>query len=190
MKKSISIKNLLYPLPAVMVSCGANELEHNIITVSWTGTVCSQPLMVYISLRKERHSHQIISRNKEFVINLVNKDLMPAMDWCGVYSGKNFNKFVEMKLTKEKAQKVNVPLIAESPVNIECQVTEIKELGTHDLFLAEVVAINANQAFLRENEQTVDLENADLIHYTGGFYYSQGEKLGKFGFTLKKYFFL
>ncbi len=185
MKKNWSIKNMLYPLPAVMVSCGANDNEHNIITVSWTGIVCSVPLMCYISVRKERHSHAIIKKNGEFVINLTSEDLVYAMDWCGVKSGKNVDKFKEMGLHKEKAQKVQAPLIAEAPVSIECKVVEIKELGSHDMFLAEVVAINVDDKYIDNDGTKFDLVKANLIHYSGGSYFSQGEFLGKFGYTSK-----
>lgn len=134
---------MIYPLPAVMVSCGDDEVE-NILTVAWTGTICSDPPMCYISVRKERYSHEIISRTKEFVINITTEALAKATDWCGVKSGRDFNKFKEMHLTPEKGQIVKAPIIKESPLNIECRVVEVKELGSHDMFIAEVVAIDAD----------------------------------------------
>ena len=139
---------MIYPLPAIMVSCGSTEEEFNIITIAWTGTICSNPPMCYISVRPNRHSYEIIKKNMEFVINLTTEDLVFATDWCGVKSGKDFNKFKEMNLTPQKAQIVKAPLIAESPVNIECVVKEIKQLGSHDMFIAEVVAINADDKFI------------------------------------------
>ena len=135
---------LIYPLPAVMVTCGDCEENYNIITIGWTGTICSDPPMCYISVRKERHSHDIIKKNMEFVINLTTEDLAAATDWCGVRSGRDCNKFKEMHLHTEKAQIVKAPLIQESPLSIECRVTEIKELGSHDMFIAEVVGIDAD----------------------------------------------
>lgn len=178
--------NMLYPLPAVMVSCGATEKEHNIITISWTGTVCTNPAMLYISVRKERHSYNIIKKNGEFVVNLTTKELAEATDWCGVKSGRDFDKFKEMKLTKEKANFVKAPLIAESPVNIECKVTEIKELGSHDMFLAEVLAVNVDEKYIDPETDLFKLFDAGLIHYSHGNYFTQGEKLGKFGHTVMK----
>ena len=136
--------NLLYPLPAVMVSCGDNPDNYNIITVAWTGTLCSDPPMCYISVRKERHSHKLIADSGEFVINLTTRQLAYATDWCGVKSGRDVRKFAAVGLTPEPAQIVKAPLIAESPLNIECKVREVKELGSHDMFIADVVAINAD----------------------------------------------
>ncbi|HOU31417.1 MAG TPA: flavin reductase family protein, partial [Bacteroidales bacterium] len=137
---------MIYPLPAVMVSCGASEEEYNIITVSWTGTICTEPPMCYISVRPERHSYGIIKKNMDFVINLTTEKLARATDWCGVNSGALFNKFKETGLTPVRATIVKSPLIEESPVNIECVVREIKELGTHHMFISEVVAIHADEA--------------------------------------------
>ncbi len=178
--------NMVYPIPAVMVSCGSNIDEHNIITISWTGTINSDPAMCYISVRKERHSHEIIKRTKEFVINLTTKNLAFATDWCGVKSGKDFNKFKEMKLTPEKALKVSAPLIKESPINIECKVTQIIELGSHDMFLAKIVAVNAEERFLDKNTGAFDLRQTEPIAYLHGNYYGLGEKIGKFGYSVRK----
>lgn len=178
--------NMVYPLPAVMVSCGSDISEHNIITISWTGTICTNPPMCYISVRPSRHSYDIIVKNKEFIINLTTKAMANKTDWCGVKSGKNVDKFEEMKLTKGKAQKVNVPTIEESPVNIECKVTEIVKLGSHDMFVAEVVNVIVDDAFLNAETDAFDLGKAELINYAHGHYYEQGTKVGKFGFSVQK----
>ena len=176
---------MLYPVPAVMISCQRAGEKPNIITVAWCGTICSDPVMVSISVRKERYSHAIISETREFVINLTTKELAFATDYCGVKSGKDHDKFQEMKLTAGKAQKVSCPIIAESPVNIECKVTEIKELGSHDLFIAEVVAVDVSEEFLDENGK-FDLNGTGLMAYSHGEYFTLGEKIGKFGFSVKK----
>lgn len=177
---------VLYPVPAVMVSLGNNPKEYNIITVSWTGTINSDPPMCYISVRPGRHSYDILKRNMEFVINLTTKHLAHATDWCGVKSGREFNKFNEMKLTAQKAQKVQAPIIKESPMNIECRVKQIIPLGTHDMFIAEVVAVNAEESLINEETGTFELNRARLISYAHGFYYKQGTELGKFGFSVNK----
>ena len=177
---------LLYPLPAVMVSCGSDPDEHNIITIAWTGTICTDPPMCYISVRPERHSYDIIKKNMEFVINLTTESLAVANDWCGVRSGKDYNKFEVMGLHKEVAQIVKAPLIAESPVNIECKVKEIKHLGTHDMFIAEVVAINVDDKYIKEGTNTFLLSKSKPITYLHGFYYALGKKIGRFGFSVKK----
>lgn len=186
MKKSFKPGTMLYPLPVVMVSCGDSPENYNIVTVAWTGTICSDPPMCYISVRKERHSHDIILKNKEFVINLTTDALCKATDWCGVRSGKDHNKFKEMHLTPEKAQVVNAPLIAESPVNIECKVIEVKELGSHDMFIAEVVAVNGDEKFFDPSTGQFQLNQAELIAFSHGKYYTLGEKIGKFGFSVEK----
>ena len=178
--------NMLYPLPAVMVSCGASPDEYNIITIAWTGTVCSDPPMCYISVRKERHSHDIIKRTGEFVINLTTEELARVTDWCGVRSGKDHDKFREMHLTPEKAQLVNAPLIAESPLNIECRVVEVRELGSHDMFIAEVVAIDAEESLIDKGTGAFQFNHAHPLAYSHGKYFSLGEKLGGFGFSVKK----
>jgi flavin reductase (DIM6/NTAB) family NADH-FMN oxidoreductase RutF len=177
---------MIYPVPAVMVSCGNNEKNYNIITVAWTGTVCSDPPMCYISVRKNRHSHAIIKETGEFVINITTQALARATDWCGVRSGSKYNKFKEMSLTPIKATKVKAPLIDESPINIECIVTEIKELGTHDMFLAEVVAVNADDKYLDKETGAFDLSKANPIAYSHGNYYNLGEHIGKFGWSVEK----
>ncbi len=185
-KVSFKPGTMIYPLPAVMVSCGENEGEYNITTVAWTGTVCSDPPMCYISLRKDRHSHQIISRTRQFVINLTTEQLAAATDWCGVKSGRDFNKFESMGLTAVKAPDVNAPMIGESPLNIECEVVEIKELGSHDMFLSRVVGVLAEESLMKEDNGLFDLESAGLMAYSHGKYYSLGRRLGFFGFSVQK----
>ncbi len=177
---------MLYPLPVVMVSCGDSPENHNIITVAWTGIVCSDPPMCYISVRKDRHSHAIISRTKEFVINLTTDALAKATDWCGVRSGRDYNKFKEMHLAIEQAERVSAPMIAESPVNIECKVMEIKELGSHDMFVAEIVAVHGDEKYFDQSTGLFQLNQAELIAYSHGKYYTLGEKIGKFGFSVEK----
>ncbi len=157
----------------------------NVLTVAWTGTICTDPAMTYISIRPERYSYNLIKENMEFVINLTTKDLVRATDWCGVKSGAEVDKFKEMGLTKEKAEHVKCPLIKESPVCIECKVTEIKELGSHHMFMDEVLSIDADEKYFDENGKFC-LEKCDLITYSHGQYYTLGENLGKFGFSVKK----
>lgn len=177
--------NMLYPLPAVMVSVSDRKGNDNIITVAWAGTVCTNPPMVSISVRPERYSYHMIKETGEFVINLTNRNLAFATDYCGVKSGREVDKFQEMHLTKEQAEKVKVPLIKESPVNIECKVRECKELGSHHMFLADVLAVHVDEAYMRENGK-FDLNAADLITYSHGEYFLLGEKLGKFGYSIEK----
>jgi len=183
-KRALKKGTMIYPLPAVMVSCGSTPEEHNIITIAWTGTVCSDPAMCYISVRKNRHSYDIIKRNMEFVINLTNSKLAHATDWCGVRSGKKFDKFKEMKLTKGKAQIVSCPIIEESPLSIECKVTQILELGSHDMFVAEVVAVNAEESHFDKETDQFQLANSEMMCYLHGKYYNVGKKIGKFGFAV------
>ena len=177
--------NMIYPIPAVMVTCRDKDGNDNIITVAWTGTICTNPAMAYISVRPERHSYNMIKETGEFVINLTTKDLVYATDYCGVRSGRDVDKFKEMKLTKEEASKVNVPLIKESPVNIECKVVKIDELGSHHMFVAEVVAVHADEQYMDEKGK-FDLSKASPLIYSHGEYYDTGEKLGKFGYSIKK----
>ncbi len=174
----------IYPLPAVMVSCGTME-KSNIITVAWTGILNTNPATVYISVRPSRYSYQLLKEQKEFVINLTNKELVRATDWCGVKTGAKVDKFKEMHLHKERAKFVSCPMIQESPVSIECKVKEIKPLGSHDMFLAEVLAINADDKYINE-KGAFDISKCDLIAYANGHYYTLGKKLGKFGFSVQK----
>ena len=174
----------LYLLPAVMVSCGTME-KSNIITVAWTGILNTNPAKVYISVRPTRYSYNLIKENREFVINLTNKQLAKATDWCGVKTGAKVDKFKEMKLHKEKANFVKCPMIKESPVSVECRVTEIKELGSHHMFVADVLAINADEKYIDE-KGAFDISKCDLIAYSNGHYYSLGKKIGKFGYSVQK----
>lgn len=184
-KKQWKPGNMLYPLPAVMVSLGKAAECSNIVTVAWTGTICTNPPMVYISLRPERYSYNIIKETKEFVINLTTKDLAYATDLCGVVSGRDVDKWEKAKLTKEEASIVSCPIIAESPVNIECKVREIKELGSHHMFIADVVAVNVSEEFI-DDKNRLDLKKTEPIVYSHGEYYSLGALLGNFGYSVRK----
>lgn len=174
----------LYPLPAVMVSCGTMD-KSNIITVAWTGIINTNPAMVYISVRPSRYSYDLIKNQGEFVINLTTKELARATDWCGVKSGAKVDKFKEMNLHKEKAKFVKCPMIKESPVSVECKVKEIKELGSHHMFIAEVLAINSDEKYIDE-KGAFDISKCNLIAYCNGNYYQMGKKIGKFGFSVQK----
>ena len=175
---------ILNPVPVVLVTSSNGESD-NVFTVAWTGTICSDPAMTYISVRKERYSYDIIKKSGEFCINLVPENLAYATDYCGVRSGSKEDKFKKMNLTKEKASYIQAPLIKESPVNIECKVTEIKELGSHDMFLAKVVSVNVDEKYIDEKGK-FDLQKCGLITYSDGEYFKLGEKIGKFGFSVKK----
>ena len=177
---------LIYPLPAVLISCGETEEEYNMLTVAWVGTICTNPAMCYISVRPERHSYDIIKRTKSFVINLTNEDMARATDWCGVRSGKDYNKFKEMRLTPQKAQKVAAPIVLESPLSIECEVIEIKELGSHHMFIANVVNVQADERYIDPVTDEFRLSDAKLIAYSHGHYYKLGDEIGKFGWSVRK----
>jgi flavin reductase (DIM6/NTAB) family NADH-FMN oxidoreductase RutF len=177
--------NMLYPIPAVMVSCQREGEKPNIITVAWAGNVCSSPAMLSISVRKERYSYDILKETGEFVVNLTNRKLAAATDWCGVRSGKDYDKFKEMHLTPQESRFVSAPGIAESPVNIECKVRNILELGSHDMFVAEVLGVTVDEKLL-DNKGKFDLRAADLISYSHGEYFTLGEKIGKFGYSVAK----
>lgn len=178
--------NMLYPLPAVMVSVGNKQGETNIITVAWTGTICTNPAMVYISVRPERYSYKMIKESGEFVINLTTEKLVKATDYCGVKSGRDVDKWKEMNLHQVKAETLEYsPLILESPVNIECKVVEIKELGSHHMFLANVTAVHADEAYLNEQNK-FELNNTGLLAYSHGEYLGLGKKLGTFGYSIRK----
>ena len=177
---------MIYPLPAVLISCGSSEDDYNLITISWVGTICTNPPMCYISVRPERHSYDIIKKNMEFVINLTNEEMAYATDWCGVKSGKDFNKFAEMKLTPVKGEKVSAPIIKESPLCIECKVKDIIKLGSHDMFIAEVLNVQADSKYIDPTTETFKLSEAKLIAYSHGHYYKLGEEIGKFGWTVQK----
>ncbi len=177
--------NFLYPVPAVMVSCAGPDGKNNIITIAWAGTINTNPPMVSISIRKERYSYELIKNSGEFVINLTNKKLVKAADFCGCKSGRDLDKFEACKLTKLPCAHVSAPMIAEAPVSIECKVTGIMPLGSHDMFLAEVVGIYADGKYMDKN-QSFHLERAELISYSHGRYFALGKQVGSFGFSVKK----
>lgn len=180
--------NMLYPIPAVMVSCADEEGRANVMTAAWAGTICSDPVMVSVSIRKERYSHAIIERTGEFVINLTTRKLAKVTDFVGVRSGRDMDKFAlegDLKLTKLESKHIKAPGIAESPVCLECKVKEILRLGSHDMFIAEVLSTDIDDQYLDENGK-FDLAKADLITYSHGEYYALGEFLGKFGFSVRK----
>lgn len=176
--------NMLYPLPVVLVSVADGE-KQNILTVAWAGTVCTNPPMVSISVRPERYSYEMIKKSGEFVLNLTTKELVYAADYCGVKSGRDVDKFRELKLTALPAEQVKAPLIEQSPVNIECRVVQIQNLGSHDLFLAEVLAVHADEKYLDEKGR-FDLSKADPVVYSHGTYYNLKEPLGTFGYSVRK----
>ena len=186
MKSKVTWKagTFIYPLPVVMVSCGTME-KSNIITVAWTGILNTNPARVYIAVRPSRYSYSLIKEQGEFVINLTTKNLVKATDWCGVKTGSKVDKFKEMNLTKDKANFVNCPMIKESPVSVECKVREIQEMGSHHVFVADVLAINADRQYIDE-KGAFDISKCDLIAYANGHYYLLGKKLGKFGFSVQK----
>ena len=186
MKQDWKPGTMIYPLPAVMVSCGGEESEYNILTVSWVGTICSDPPMCYISVRPERHSYPILMKRMEFVINLTTKDMAYATDWSGVVSGKKHRKFEEMKLTPGKASVVNAPLIEESPLCIECRVKEVMSLGTHDMFISEVLNVRADDKYIDPETGKFDMKRADLLVYVHGEYFGLGELIGHFGWSVRK----
>ena len=177
---------MIYPLPAVLISCGESEQEYNLFTVAWTGTVCTNPPMCYISVRPERHSYEIIKRTGEFVINLTTKRLARATDWCGVRSGRDYDKFAQMGLTASPAAVVAAPVIEESPVAIECRVKQIVPLGSHDMFVADVVNVLVDEEDIDPESGRLDLQRAEPITYCHGEYFSLGEVIGHFGWSVRK----
>lgn len=177
---------MIYPLPAVLVSCGASEEEWNMLTVAWTGTICSDPAMCYISIRPERHSYSIIKKRMEFTINITTADMAEATDWCGVRSGKDFNKWDATGLTPIAGEKVASPTIEQSPLSIECRVKSIMNLGSHDMFIAEVLNVRADERYIDPDTGRFSLEKSGIMAYSHGFYYELGELIGKFGFSVKK----
>lgn len=183
-KKIWKSGTFIYPIPAVMVSCGDMD-KSNIITVAWTGILNTNPAKVYISVRPTRYSYDIIKKTGEFVINLTTKELAYATDWCGVKTGAKVDKFKEMKLTKQKCEFVSAPTIKESPVSIECRVTDIKELGSHHTFIADVLSIDADEKYIDE-KGAFDISKCNLIAYANGGYYELGKKVGKFGYSVEK----
>jgi len=177
---------LLYPVPAVLVSCGNEQDGFNIITIAWTGTISSDPPMCYISVRPQRFSYDLIKKSGEYVINLTTRRLAFATDWCGVKSGRDVNKFEAMGLTPAKAQLVGAPLIDESPLNIECRVREVVPLGSHDMFVSEVVAVNAEESLINPRTGAFEFSRAHPICFSHGRYFDLGRMLGTFGYSVRK----
>lgn len=184
-KQSWKPGNMLYPVPAVLVSCRDKKGNDNVLTVAWAGTICSDPAMLSISVRKERHSYPMIKESGEFVVNLTTKELVRATDYCGVKSGRDEDKFAAAGLTKGEAEKINAPIIMESPVNLECRVVNVLELGSHDMFLAEVVNVQVSDEYMDE-KGGFHLNDTNLLAYSHGEYYTLGEKLGTFGYSVRK----
>jgi len=176
---------IIYPLPAVMVSCGETPEEYNIITIAWTGTINSDPPMCYISVRPGRHSYEIIKRTGEFVINLTTEKLAKATDWCGCRSGRKYNKWQEMNLTPAPAKFVKAPIIEESPVNIECRVKEVVELGSHHMFISEVLGVTIDDSYVNDQD-AFSFSKANPLVYSHGHYFGMGKKIGKFGWSVEK----
>ncbi|WP_106831124.1 flavin reductase family protein [Parabacteroides pacaensis] len=186
MKQNWKPGTMIYPVPAVLVTCGNTPEEYNIITIAWVGTICTNPAMCYISVRPERYSYSILKKNMEFVINLTTHEMAKATDWCGVNSGRDYNKFEKMSFTPGKANVVKAPLIEESPLCIECRVKEILKLGSHDMFIADVVNIQADEKYIDPDTGAFNMQQAGLIAYSHGKYYELGECIGKFGWSVKK----
>lgn len=177
---------MIYPLPAVLVGCGSSEKDYNLLTVAWTGTICTNPAMCYISVRPERHSYNLIKENMEFTINLTTEAMAKAVDWCGVRSGRDYDKFKETGLTPERGKMVLAPCVKESPLSIECRVKEIVKLGSHDMFVADVLCTDAEDSFIDSATGAFDLAGANVIAYSHGKYYCLGKEIGKFGWSVQK----
>lgn len=186
-KEKVSWKpgTMIYPLPAVLVSCGTSE-RSNLITIGWTGTICTNPPMCYISVRPERYSHQLIMETMEFTINLTTAAMSRATDWAGVRSGRDYDKWKETGLTPVKGEKVECPYILESPLSIECRVKDVMHLGSHDMMIAEVVNVIADKDLIAHASGAFDLGAAGLINYSHGHYYEQGNEIGHFGWSVRK----
>lgn len=177
---------MIYPLPAVIVSCGSSPEEYNMLTVAWVGTICTNPAMCYISVRPERHSYPIIEKNEAFVINLTTESMAKAVDLCGVKSGKECNKWALTGFTPIHSYVVNAPYIKESPLCIECKVEQIIKLGSHDMFIAKVIQVLADDKYLNPENGKFELEKANLLAYSHGNYYGLGKEIGKFGWSVMK----
>lgn len=177
---------MIYPVPAILVTCGSEPKDWNMITIAWVGTICSDPAMCYISVRKERHSHSLISNSMEFTLNLTTTDMARATDWAGVRSGRDYDKWKETGLTPLPGEAVASPTIEESPLSIECRVKQVMELGTHDMFIAEVLNVRADDRFIDPETGRFSLEDAGLMAYSHGHYYELGKMIGKFGFSVQK----
>lgn len=176
---------MLYPVPAVMVSCQSIEGIKNIVTIAWTGIICSDPAMLYISVRPERHSYNIIKETREFVVNMPNRKLAFATDFCGVKSGRDIDKFEHLKLTPGQSNLVTAPYIDECPISLECKVTDIIRLGTHDMFISEILCVNVDESLL-DSKGKLNLNKAELICYTHGEYRTLADSLGQFGYSVRK----
>lgn len=185
-KQTWKAGNMLYPLPAVMVTAADGMGRDNIITVAWAGTICTNPPMVSVSVRPSRYSYEMLKETGEFVINLTTEDLAFATDYCGVRSGRDVDKFKETGLTRENARFVQAPMIQEAPVSIECRVKEIKELGSHHMFIADVLAVHAEESFIDKNNK-FRLNDSRLLVYSHGEYMALGKSLGHFGYSVKKH---
>ena len=177
---------MIYPLPAVLVGCGSSADDYNLLTAAWVGTICTNPPMCYVSIRPERHSHGLIMKTMEFTINLTTEEMARATDWCGVRSGSKYDKFRETGLTPEKGSMVDAPCVAESPLSVECRVKEVLHLGSHDMFIADVLCTRADERFIDPVTGAFDLQRAGLIAYSHGKYYALGEQLGTFGWSVRK----
>ncbi len=178
---------MIYPLPVILAGCGNSEKgDYNLITAAWTGIICTNPSMCYISVRPERHSYDLIKRDGAYTINLTTEELVKATDWCGVKSGRDFDKFRETGLTAIEGTRICSPIVKESPVNIECEVREIRELGSHHMFISDIVAVHADKEHLNPVTGAFDLSRANPICYSHGKYYSLDKKLGFFGFSVMK----
>jgi flavin reductase (DIM6/NTAB) family NADH-FMN oxidoreductase RutF len=177
---------MVYPLPAVLVTVGANPEEWNPLTIAWVGTICSDPAMCYVSVRRERHSFEILQRNMEFTINLTTEEMAKATDWCGVRSGKDYNKWKETGLIPIPGEAVSSPTIEQSPLSIECKVKTTMDLGSHVMFIAEVVNVRADSKYFDPETNRFDLESSGLMAYSHGHYFKLGEIIGKFGFSVQK----
>ncbi|MBQ6939045.1 MAG: flavin reductase family protein [Muribaculaceae bacterium] len=186
MKETWKPGTLIYPLPAILVSSGSTPDDYNMFTVAWVGTLCTNPPMCYVSIRPERHSYELIKRNMEFTLNLTTVSMAQATDWSGVRSGKDYNKWKETGLTPVPGVEVRSPYIEESPLSIECKVREIVALGSHDMFIADVVNILADSKYIDPETQAFDMQRADLMVYSHGHYYELGNEIGKFGWSVKK----
>ena len=185
MRRNFKPGNMLYPVPAALISCKGNDGQDNLITIAWTGTINSDPPMLSISVRKERFSHHLIKESGEFVVNLTTVAMAAAVDMCGVKTGAKDDKWKLSGLTREKASVVSAPLVAESPVCLECKVKQVLELGSHDMFIAEVVAVDVDEKYFDAHDK-FDLDACDFLAYSHGTYFKLGEKLGGFGFSVKK----
>lgn len=186
MKEDWKPGTLIYPLPAVLVSCGSVKEDWNVFTAAWTGTICTNPPMCYVSIRPERHSYEIIKREMELVINLTTAEIAKATDWCGVRSGRDYDKFKETGLTPGKARIVRCPIVEESPISIECKVKEIMSLGSHDMFILDVVNIRVDSSLMDKETGHFDLSASDPLVYLHGHYFHLGEMIGKFGYSVEK----